>query len=328
MKFCDDSYISKECAKRWRHFLDPDLDHSRWEPEEDTRLWAAVLSYGSNWRKVVEEEFPGRSPTNVKNRWVVRSINRCSMAENSEFSYAVIKNLRRRGKNSAASAAGDDPAEIVEATTSLSTKAANDGCQGFSRSAADPDTPLSFGNAVYSAGGTDDEFGFLLRDSSTPQTPYSLTGMESLTNDNDSTSRFFSDSPHTTLAPSSTMRAQHCSNATTSSTYEHMPDVMDYGSFGLDDFPQMELGVTKSFGDEEHNELCWELQNGSVGDGCMPSPMEDLVADTSSSPSVHALGEARKVSLFLEDMQPETANRVTTMLLNGNVDLKMKMTIR
>ena len=67
-EFCDESYISIECAKRWRHFLDPDLDHSQWGPEDDTRLWAAVLNYGTNWRKVVEEEFPERSPTNVKNR--------------------------------------------------------------------------------------------------------------------------------------------------------------------------------------------------------------------------------------------------------------------
>lgn len=66
--FCDEPYFSKECAKRWRHFLDPDLDHSQWEPEDDGRLWVAVLNYGSNWRKVVEEEFPERSPNNVRNR--------------------------------------------------------------------------------------------------------------------------------------------------------------------------------------------------------------------------------------------------------------------
>lgn len=72
----DEPHLSKECAKRWRHFLDPDLDHSRWEPADDARLWTAVLKYGSNWRKVIEEEFPERSPTNVKNRWVFLFINR------------------------------------------------------------------------------------------------------------------------------------------------------------------------------------------------------------------------------------------------------------
>ena len=333
-EFCYESHISKECAKRWRHFLDPDLDHSQWGPEDDARLWAAVLDYGTNWRKVVEEEFPERSPTNVKNRWVLRSTNRCSTPDDSELSYAVIKNLRRRAKNLAATTASDEVAEAVEATTSLSTKAANNGCQVTSssnsnKSAARPNTPMSFGNAVYSGGATDDDFAFLLHDSSTPQTPYSSTGMESLTDANGSTSRFSPDSQSTTLAPSSTLRMQHCSKATTPSTDDHMPDGTEHGSLVLDDFPQLELGIRNDFGDEAHNELWWEPQNDSVGNGWMPSAMEGLVADTSSSScSVHASSEARRVSLFLEDMQPETANRVTTMLLNGNVDLKMKMTIR
>lgn len=240
------------------------------------------------------------------------------MSKNSKLSYAVIKNLRRRIKNSAASAASDDLADVIETTTSLPTKVANDGCQVLNSSnsnisAADANTPLSFGNTVYSAGATDDDFGFLLHDSSSPRTPYSSTGMESLTEGNASTGRFSSEHHHAALAPSSTMRTQHYSNATTSSTDDHVLDGMDYDSLALDSFPQMELGVTNSF----------------VGDGWMPSTIEGLDADTSStSYSVHALGEARRVSLFLEDMQPETANRVTTMLLNGNVDLKMKMTIR
>ena len=252
------------------------------------------------------------------------------MSKNSKLSYAVIKNLRRRIKNSAASAASDDLADVIETTTSLPTKVANDGCQVLNSSnsnisAADANTPLSFGNTVYSAGATDDDFGFLLHDSSSPRTPYSSTGMESLTEGNASTGRFSSEHHHAALAPSSTMRTQHYSNATTSSTDDHVLDGMDYDSLALDSFPQMELGVTNSFGDE----LCWEPQGGGVGDGWMPSTIEGLDADTSStSYSVHALGEARRVSLFLEDMQPETANRVTTMLLNGNVDLKMKMTIR
>lgn len=249
---------------------------------------------------------------------MVRFISRSYISKNSKLSYAVIKNLRRRIKNSAASAASDDLADVIETTTSLPTKVANDGCQVLNSSnsnisAADANTPLSFGNTVYSAGATDDDFGFLLHDSSSPRTPYSSTGMESLTEGNASTGRFSSEHHHAALAPSSTMRTQHYSNATTSSTDDHVLDGMDYDSLALDSFPQMELGVTNSF----------------VGDGWMPSTIEGLDADTSStSYSVHALGEARRVSLFLEDMQPETANRVTTMLLNGNVDLKMKMTIR
>ena len=258
------------------------------------------------------------------------------MPDNSGPSYAVIKNLRRRGKNLVATTAGDDVVEVVEPPTFLSSKAANEGCQGsnFSNSngfGAGSNTPTSFGNAVYAGGATDDDFAFLLHDSSTPQTPYSSTGMESSI---DANGRFSPDSQPTSLAPSSTLRMQHCSKATTPPTDEHTQDGTEHDSLVLDDFPQMELGMTNNFGNEAHNELWWEPQQiGSMGDGVwMPSSaMEGLVADPSSLSSRsmhHASGEARRVSLFLEDMQPETANRVTTMLLNGNVDLKMKMTIR
>ena len=252
---------------------------------------------------------------------MLRCTNRVFTSDNSGLSYAVIKNLRRRDKNTIATAASDDVAEVVEATTSLSTKVAD-------ASAVSVDTPMSFENAVYSAGSMDDDFGVFLHDSSTSQTPHSSIGMESLTDANDSITGFSSDSHPATEAPVPTLRMQQCNNAITSSTDEHMPDGTDYGSSALDNFPQMELGARYNFGDEGHNELCWEPQNGIVRDGSMPSIMEGLSTDTSSLHSAHAAGEARKVSLFLEDMQPETANRVTTMLLNGNVDLKMKMTIR
>ena len=195
-------------------------------------------------------------------------------------------------------------------------------------SAVGVDTPMDFENAVYSADSMYDDFGVFLHDSSTPQTPHSSTGMESLTDANDPTVGFSSDSHPATETPVPTMRTQQCNNATTSSTDEHMLDGTDYGSSALDNFPQMELGATYNFGDEAHNELCWDPQNSFVRDGPMPSTMEGLSADTPSLQSAHALGEAKRVSLLLEDMQPETANRVTTMLLNGNVDLKMKMTIR
>lgn len=59
-----------ECGKRWQHFLDPSIDHSEWEADEDNRLIAVVEKYGRNWKVIVENEFPGRSVTDVKNRYV------------------------------------------------------------------------------------------------------------------------------------------------------------------------------------------------------------------------------------------------------------------
>ena len=57
-----------ECAKRWKHFLDPSLDHSEWSTVEDERLLVAVEQCGRDWKTITTKIFPGRSPTNVKNR--------------------------------------------------------------------------------------------------------------------------------------------------------------------------------------------------------------------------------------------------------------------
>ena len=59
-----------ECAKRWLHFLDPSLDYSEWTEQEDEYLVAEVERNGRNWRKIVNEVLPGRSATDVKNRFV------------------------------------------------------------------------------------------------------------------------------------------------------------------------------------------------------------------------------------------------------------------
>ena len=59
-----------ECAKRWHHSLDPNLDHSEWIPKDDARLLTAVEIYGRNWKIIGTKEFPGRSATDLKNRSV------------------------------------------------------------------------------------------------------------------------------------------------------------------------------------------------------------------------------------------------------------------
>ncbi|ERF74165.1 hypothetical protein EPUS_09249 [Endocarpon pusillum Z07020] len=63
--------IDVECAKRWHHSLDPSLDHSEWVPEDDARLLAAVASCGRVWKTIGKKEFPGRSATELKNRYVI-----------------------------------------------------------------------------------------------------------------------------------------------------------------------------------------------------------------------------------------------------------------
>lgn len=66
---CTNSYVELECAKRWQHFLNPELDHSEWTVHDDQCLLAKVEQHGNNWRKIVDEALPGRSATDVKNRY-------------------------------------------------------------------------------------------------------------------------------------------------------------------------------------------------------------------------------------------------------------------
>jgi hypothetical protein len=60
--------ISQECAKRWQHSLDPNLDHSEWKEQDDDRLLAAATLYGRNWKMIKDREIPDRSATDIKNR--------------------------------------------------------------------------------------------------------------------------------------------------------------------------------------------------------------------------------------------------------------------
>lgn len=60
----------EECAKRWQHSLDPNIDHSEWSTQDEDRLLLAVSIHGRNWKTIGQKEFPTRSTTDIKNRWV------------------------------------------------------------------------------------------------------------------------------------------------------------------------------------------------------------------------------------------------------------------
>lgn len=61
-------FMHVECAKRWLHFINPELNHSEWTKQEDTLLLTEVQRHGRNWRKIVDEVLEGRSATDAKNR--------------------------------------------------------------------------------------------------------------------------------------------------------------------------------------------------------------------------------------------------------------------
>ncbi|KAI0541764.1 hypothetical protein GGR58DRAFT_414743 [Xylaria digitata] len=57
-----------QCWKRWHDKLDPRIDHSPWTSEEDATLLQIVEKMGTNWRVIVNQHFPRRTPLSAKNR--------------------------------------------------------------------------------------------------------------------------------------------------------------------------------------------------------------------------------------------------------------------
>ncbi|KAL4994638.1 hypothetical protein BDV10DRAFT_203630 [Aspergillus recurvatus] len=62
-----------QCAKRWHHSLDPNVNRGPWTPEEDSSLLDAVQRIGRDWKEIGQELFPDRSTTDIKNRYVILS---------------------------------------------------------------------------------------------------------------------------------------------------------------------------------------------------------------------------------------------------------------
>ena len=95
------------------------------------------------------------------------------------------------------------------------------------------------------------------------------------------------------------------------------------------------MALENDFGNEEQHRLLWEPHSSASADAPGHSAIHTWSNDKESAQTnsiakvqPNFVGGPRRVSLLLEDMQPETANRVTSMLLNSNVDVKMKMTVR
>jgi hypothetical protein len=59
---------SRQCKERWTHFLAPEILKSEWTKEEDSLLEEKIREYGNKW-KLLQSFFPGRSETNIKNRY-------------------------------------------------------------------------------------------------------------------------------------------------------------------------------------------------------------------------------------------------------------------
>lgn len=59
----------QQCLQRWMKSINPAIRRSRWTPEEDEALRAAVGVYGvGNWNKV-QRHIPGRTDMQCRERW-------------------------------------------------------------------------------------------------------------------------------------------------------------------------------------------------------------------------------------------------------------------
>ena len=62
---------ARQCKERWFSYLSPSITNAPWTPYEDERLkWLANV-YNKKW-VIIARFFPGRSDSQVKNRWYTR----------------------------------------------------------------------------------------------------------------------------------------------------------------------------------------------------------------------------------------------------------------
>ncbi|GAP82651.2 putative myb transcription protein [Rosellinia necatrix] len=67
------SRSADQCAKRWQHSLDPNLERGNWTAEEDEKLLKYVRKYGREWKRIQQDHYAKRSRNDLKNRYTILS---------------------------------------------------------------------------------------------------------------------------------------------------------------------------------------------------------------------------------------------------------------
>ena len=101
---CVPERTAKQCRERWRHNLDPDVNHGAWTDAESEILLARREQIGAKWAEVASG-LPGRTDNSCKNQW-------------NKLQYSAgngPKRARERAAPAAATAAGDGAEAAAEA---------------------------------------------------------------------------------------------------------------------------------------------------------------------------------------------------------------------
>ncbi|KAL2869087.1 Homeodomain-like protein [Aspergillus lucknowensis] len=77
---------AEQCAKRWQHSLNPDLDRSEWTETEDRTLIEAVNAVGRQWTQIQGMYFAERSKNAIKNRYTIVSRKLRRLAQGTQVS--------------------------------------------------------------------------------------------------------------------------------------------------------------------------------------------------------------------------------------------------
>lgn len=70
---------AKQCRERWNGHLNPNINKSRWTPDEDRIIATKQKELGNKWAEIAKY-LPGRTDILVKNRW------------NTSIKYRIDKN--------------------------------------------------------------------------------------------------------------------------------------------------------------------------------------------------------------------------------------------
>ena len=60
----------RQCKERWSYYLNPEINHGPWTPQEDALLEEKYKQFGPKWTRITVF-FPARTEINVRNRWLV-----------------------------------------------------------------------------------------------------------------------------------------------------------------------------------------------------------------------------------------------------------------